>query len=70
MQRTLALMRDRKEILLTGQYKGPLGLETAVSIRFRCAQQAMHRHTSKASTASSIGQATALASGSISVMTM
>ncbi|KAK9865056.1 hypothetical protein WJX84_001824, partial [Apatococcus fuscideae] len=35
MQRTLALMRDRKEILLTGQYKGPLGLETAVSIRFR-----------------------------------
>ncbi|KAK9853859.1 hypothetical protein WJX84_009804 [Apatococcus fuscideae] len=35
MQRTIALMHERKEILLTGKYKGAAGFEIAVSITFR-----------------------------------
>ena len=35
MQRTIALMHERKEILLTGKYQGAAGFEIAVSITFR-----------------------------------
>lgn len=44
MQRTMALMHERKEILLAGKFKGAAGFEISVSITFRQVSHSALQH--------------------------